>query len=402
MKSYLVKIGKIKIDSNDKRFKYAYEAFDAIKEIKTYGIESRYIKLFGDNAYNYAKFQAQSNSLIQIPRFFLEGVAFSIVLIYILFYMVLNGTITEIVPVILVYAYAGYRLMPAVQNIFSNISMIKYSEEVFDKVLNIYEEMNEYTRKKEVSIINEINNINKIDIIMENIHYIYPANETKVIENFNLEIKEGSKIGIVGKTGSGKSTISDLIMGILKPSNGIIKIDGVNVTDEDKITNLNNLISFVPQNIFISNSSIKENIAFGHNKENIDYEKVKKVAQLANIHEFIEEMEHGYDTVLGEKGIRLSGGQRQRIAIARALYRDPQLLLLDEATSALDNITENILIETINKLPKKLTIIIIAHRLSTVKDCDMIVMMECGKIIAKGTFSELIHNSKEFKEMLNA
>jgi ATP-binding cassette subfamily C protein len=316
--------------------------------------------------------------------------------------MVLNGTITEIVPVILVYAYAGYRLMPAVQNIFSNISMIKYSEEVFDKVLNIYEEMNEYTRKKEVSIINEINNINKIDIIMENIHYIYPANETKVIENFNLEIKEGSKIGIVGKTGSGKSTISDLIMGILKPSNGIIKIDGVNVTDEDKITNLNNLISFVPQNIFISNSSIKENIAFGHNKENIDYEKVKKVAQLANIHEFIEEMEHGYDTVLGEKGIRLSGGQRQRIAIARALYRDPQLLLLDEATSALDNITENILIETINKLPKKLTIIIIAHRLSTVKDCDMIVMMECGKIIAKGTFSELIHNSKEFKEMLNA
>ena len=225
-------------------------------------------------------------------------------------------------------------------------------------------------------------------IQLNNLWFRYQKNTSWVLSKINLKIPKGSIIGFIGTTGSGKSTLLDIIMALLHPSKGSIEVDGVEI-NANNYRGWQSHIAHIPQTIYLSDTTIAENIAFGLPKDQIDYKRVVNMAQKAQIHETIQSLDKQYDTLVGERGVRLSGGQRQRIGIARALYKNADVLIFDEATSALDNVTEKAVMDAINEISKEVTILIVAHRLSTLKNCDLIVELENGKA----------HYKKELKKI---
>ena len=228
-------------------------------------------------------------------------------------------------------------------------------------------------------------------IILKNVHYSYPNTSRTALKNINLTIPVRSKVGFVGATGSGKTTIVDIILGLLEPQSGTLEVDE-NIITKHNSRSWRRSIGYVPQEIFLADSTVAANIAFGVEARDINQKAVEKASKIANLHNFVtNELTKGYDTIIGENGVRLSGGQRQRIGIARALYHDPQVLILDEATSALDNQTEQVVMEAVNKLRKDITIILIAHRLTTLKNCDNIFKIQKGQLVNQGKFEELIN-----------
>jgi ABC-type multidrug transport system fused ATPase/permease subunit len=238
-----------------------------------------------------------------------------------------------------------------------------------------------------------------ISLSLTKIHYTYPNESKAVLKDITLNIKAKTTVGFVGPTGSGKTTLIDLILGLLEAQSGSIEVDG-QIINRNNIRDWQSGVGYVPQNIYLSDDSIAANIAFGVEKKNIDLVKVEHVAKIANLHNFvINSLPNQYWTTIGERGVRMSGGQRQRIGIARALYHNPSLLILDEATSALDNITERIVMEAISNIPNNITTVIIAHRLNTVKNCDNIFMIENGELKAQGNYQELIKNNLTFQTM---
>jgi ABC-type multidrug transport system fused ATPase/permease subunit len=238
------------------------------------------------------------------------------------------------------------------------------------------------------------------EIRLEQVNFYYPDVKEPVLRDISLTIPWRTSVAFVGPTGSGKTTTVDLILGLLDPTSGEILIDGIPLTNGNK-TNWQENLGYVPQQIFLSDDSITHNIAFGIPEQKIDHQAVKFAAQTAGIHDFIiNELPNGYQTIVGERGIRLSGGQRQRIGIARALYHDPEVLVLDEATSSLDVITEEMVYQAIENLLKTKTLIIIAHRLSTVRNCDKIYLIDRGSIIAQGKFDVLANENSQFQEMV--
>ena len=234
---------------------------------------------------------------------------------------------------------------------------------------------------------------------LDAVSYQYPKAETVGLQNITLEIKAGEKIGIVGSTGAGKTTLVDIILGLLKPQSGQLLVDGEPVTDKN-LRSWQQSVGYVPQDIFLTDASISQNIALGVRVEEVDMARVRRSAKIAQLDEFIcQELTEGYDTGVGERGVRLSGGQRQRIGIARALYHRADLIVFDEATSALDNLTERDVMSAINGLPGEKTIVIIAHRLSTVAACDRIVVLDKGQIVGLGDWNELMENNASFQKI---
>jgi ABC-type multidrug transport system fused ATPase/permease subunit len=237
----------------------------------------------------------------------------------------------------------------------------------------------------------------KNQIVLKNICYDYPESKRTTIKNINIEILAKSIVGFVGPTGSGKTTLVDIILGLLDPKKGFLEIDGKKITKQN-VRSWQKSIGYVPQNIYLSDDTIAANIAFGVQRNEIDLDLIEKSSRIANLHNFIiNELPEKYDTIIGERGVRLSGGQRQRIGIARALYNKPKVLVLDEATSSLDNQTEESVIKQILSLNQNMTIIIIAHRLNTVKNCDIIFRLENGQIIDQGSYNKVIVNHGEKK-----
>ena len=229
----------------------------------------------------------------------------------------------------------------------------------------------------------------KNSIILNQINYNYPNSSRTALKNINLTIPAYTTVGLIGPTGCGKTTTVDIILGLITPQKGTLEIDG-KVISGSNIKSWQRSIGYVPQNIYLSDDTIAANIAFGTSPNNINHEMVERVSKIANLHKFVfDELPNKYQTIIGERGVRLSGGQRQRIGIARALYNKPKVLILDEATSALDNQTEQEVMDAINNLNKKITIILIAHRLNTVKGCDIVFKLDKGQIIKQGTFDEV-------------
>ena len=227
----------------------------------------------------------------------------------------------------------------------------------------------------------------------------YPKAETPVLEDFNLTIHARKMVGLVGGTGAGKTTLIDILLGLLTPQEGEMLIDGVKL-DKGNLRMWQRNIGYVPQHIYLCDDTVTRNIAFGVLDEDIDHQAVERAARLASIHDFVTgDLPLGYETEVGERGVRLSGGQRQRIGIARALYYNPSVLVFDEATSALDGITEDVILEAIHQLAHQKTIIIVAHRLSTVRECNNIYLLEKGRIIDQGTYAELLANNQQFRKM---
>jgi ABC-type bacteriocin/lantibiotic exporter with double-glycine peptidase domain len=386
VRKYLHRTGKKRLTNNQLRFIAISEVFGAIKEIKVGGLEQKYINNFSNSAKIFANSIVSARIISQLPRYFLEALAFGGILLIIIYMMTQTGSFNNALPIVSLYVFAGYRLMPALQHIYGSFTSLSFVSASLDKL---------YDDLKNHKLVNEIQNhgllpFNK-KITLKNVYYNYPNTSRTALKDINLTIAAKSKVGIVGSTGSGKTTIVDIILGLLEPQKGMLEVDEKIITKQN-LRSWQRSIGYVPQHIYLSDDTVASNIAFGVEPKNIDQNMIEKSSKIAELHQFvIDELPKQYQTIIGERGIRLSGGQRQRIGIARALYHNPQVLIFDEATSALDNQTEQAVMDAVNNLGKDITTILIAHRLSTVKNCDIIFKLENGSLVDQGSFDEIFN-----------
>jgi len=388
-KNFLNRIGKENLKNNQLRYTAVSEAFGAAKEVKVGGLEQIYIKRFSNPTKIFLQNHAFSQIVTLLPRFALEAIAFGGIILMILYLMKQSGSFSNVLPIISLYVFAGYRLMPAIQSIYGCFSRVTFVGPSLDKLIDDIKNLKTSNPNQDQSVLP----FNKT-ITLKNVHYNYPNSSRTALDSINLNIDAKSTVGIVGVTGSGKTTIADIILGLLEAQKGVLEVDGLVITSQNSRA-WQRSIGYVPQHIYLSDDTVAANIAFGVDPKEIDIAAVEKSSKIANLHDFvIDELPKQYQTTIGERGVRLSGGQRQRIGIARALYHNPQLLILDEATSALDYLTEQAVMDAINNLDKNITIILVAHRLNTVKNCDVIFKFEKGRLIDQGTFDKLINNNK--------
>jgi len=360
------------------------EGLGGIRDVLIDGNQEVYKNIFKRAVYPLRLAQANNLFIAQSPRFIIEAIG--ITLIAIIAYLLAHesGSLLNSIPILGALAFGAQRMLPIFQLVYASFSTLLGNTASFNDVLELLDQpMPEKEELKGIPIVFS----DKIEL--NNIHFSYNHDGPEILSGIDLIIKKGSKVGIIGSTGCGKSTLLDIIMSLLLPSKGKVLVDG-------KTIGLNNLkgwqknIAHVPQTIFLSDSSIEENIAFGISLSNIDNKRVKWAAKQAQIDDIIDSWPKGYKTVIGERGIRLSGGQRQRIGIARALYKSAKVIIFDEATSALDNNTEIEIIKSIEALQKDLTIIIVAHRLTSLKNCEMIVEIEKGNIKRLGSYDKIV------------
>ena len=398
----LKKIGRERAYHNSMRYLCLNESFSGVKEVKVKGCEGSYYERFMHHSYCVNRNHAVHQVVSQMPRYALEVVGFGGILLITIYFILTQQDTSNTIPLIALYALAGYRLMPALQGVFIGITTLRFNLILIDR-LSADLEMSSYPFK-EIEIWNKkIKPLRiKDKIEYQKVSYAYPNTGNKmVLKSIDLEIQCRQTVGFVGKTGSGKTTLIDLLLGLIEPLEGIICVDGKKISGSNKRSWMRS-IGYVPQEIFLSDTSIRENIALGINIDAIDNNAVEKAARIANLDEFInEELPNGYETIVGERGVRLSGGQRQRIGIARALYHDPELIVFDEATSALDNATEKNVLTAINNIKNIKTIVMIAHRLTTLKKCDIIFVLSNGEIVSKGTYEELERDCSYFQNFSN-
>lgn len=388
---YADKLGKDRFSTNKSIFTSISEAFSAIKEIKITGIENEYIKKFSTKSQILSKIKTSTGLIVNFPRFIIEGLAFGGIILFILYLINRNNNFIDILPLITLYALAGYRLLPSIQQIYTSLTTLRLVTPALD---SMYYDLIKF---KKINLHENEQKINfEKDIKLENVCFNYSERSKTALKNLNLYIPKNSITAIVGKTGCGKTTSVDIILGLLEVQQGFLKIDN-HIIDKKNLKEWQNMIGYVPQNIFLADTTIASNIAFGVNLDLINQNKIEYCSKIAKLDDFVmNELPEKYQTIVGERGVRLSGGQRQRIGIARALYRNPKLLVLDEATNALDNQTEKKIIENLTSLSKNITIVMIAHRLDTIKMSDNIFLLENGELKISGTFKELKEKSDFF------
>lgn len=397
----LSRIGWERAEANKKRFRFANEALSGIKVLRVLGRENFFLDQFSIHSYRVSYNFAKKAIVAQLPKYAFEVIAFGGVLIIILYFLATQKDLEQVIPILSLYAFAGYRLMPAMQTIFTKAANIRYAlpalEILHSDLSRRPDSSNRGTEYKESKMFYPQND----GIRLDDVCFTYPGQDSPVLKNFNLHIPRRTTVGFAGPTGSGKTTIIDIILGLLAPQHGELLVDSAIICDSN-VNMWQKKIGYVPQDIFLTDESVAKNIALGVPEEDVDFEMVVEVAKVANLHDFVTtELPASYETIVGERGIRLSGGQKQRIGLARALYHDPEILILDEATSALDGLTENAIMQAIDSLSSKKTILMIAHRLTTLQKCDKIFVLERGKIIAQGGYCELSESSKYFQDIKN-
>ena len=362
------------------------EGLGGVRDVLIDGTQEFYCKLYRNADISLRKASATNAFIGGSPRFVMEAVGMALIASLAYTISLRETGIAPVIPVIGALALGAQRLLPALQQAYKAYSQIKGSYSSFIDVLNLLEQpLPEYAdqpQPKPIYFVKEIK--------LNNLNFRYTEDSPWILKNVNLSLKKGSRIGFIGVTGSGKSTLIDIVMGLLPPTEGVLIIDNQTINSRNRRA-WQAHIAHVPQNIYLSDSTIEENIAFGIAKELIDHQRVKKAAQQAQIAELIEQWKDGYQTFVGERGIRLSGGQRQRIGIARALYKQANVLIFDEATSALDNETEQAVMDAIEDLGEEITILIIAHRLTTLKGCDKIIKLEKDYTVRIGSYEEVIN-----------
>ncbi|MDG4649627.1 ABC transporter ATP-binding protein [Roseibacterium sp. SDUM158017] len=401
----LNELGQLRLKSNQQRHRVTKEVLAGIKEVKLHGHEEAYLNRFSASSFRTMQTAMTSELIGNLPRYFLQTLALGGVILLCLLLLgraefeAGSPALGELLPLLGLIAFAGQRMMPELTRIYSNIAKMKFGAAAVEK---LYEDLQ--TSKSRLPGPNSAHDPLglKSELVLRNISYRYSKAHTNSLSDASLTIRAGERIGIVGGTGAGKTTVADIVLGLLEPSEGTLLSDGVAIDDGNRRM-WQQSVGYVPQEIFLIDASIAENIAFGVPPRSLDRERVETVGRIAQLEGFVQgDLPAGYDTKIGERGVRLSGGQRQRIGIARALYRGADLIVFDEATSALDNVTERDVMSAIEAIPGNTTILIIAHRLSTVKSCDRIVVLDRGKIVGIGPWAELLEQNPSFRGLAEA
>ncbi|MBL4287578.1 ABC transporter ATP-binding protein [Vibrio fluvialis] len=401
IKARLKKNGEDISNTSVHRFRLMNEGFGGIRDVLLLNKSRNFVKHFEECGVKFAEANGQNNALSLAPRYLMEFIAFGAMISLILTLIKTHdGNLSAILPLLAVYALAGLKLLPAVQQIYASLALIKGNIAAFEEIRSELVA----SQNSEKSGVNKryIDSIARLDprteIVLKEIDFSYPNKKSRALSNLNMVFPVNKTIGIVGSSGSGKSTAIDILLGLLEANSGKLLVDNTAI-GSDNIRAWQNVIGYVPQTIFLTEGTIAENIAFGLFDDEINYERIDYTLKLAKLDEFVSQLPKGVYTTVGERGVQLSGGQRQRIAIARALYQDASVLVFDEATSALDGITEKLIMDAINDFNGRKTIIIIAHRLKTVENCDIIYLMDNGKVIDSGKYQELVSRNESFREM---
>lgn len=382
MRARLSRLGTRAVAGNEGRYRVVQETFGALTELKLYGRAETFTSSFDAPARSYAHALASSLVTGQLPRFVIESLAFGGVIAVVLFALTQGIDTAGMLPLLGLFAFAGYRMLPAFQNIFTSVSQLRFHLPGVRLIVDaLAGERERALRTAERLPFAQA-------IRLEDVAFDYePGRPT--LRGIDLTIAAHTTVGLVGRTGSGKSTLVGLILGILTPTRGRILVDG-HPLDADSLPAWQNRIGYVPQDVFLIDGSIAQNIALGIPPDSLNRAAVERAARLAGAHDFVAALSAGYDTGVGERGARLSGGQRQRIGIARALYHDPDVIVFDEATSALDGETEAAVMEALGALGGTRTIIMIAHRLTSLRRADTVHVVEDGRIVASGPPSQVI------------
>jgi len=393
IKKSLISHGRTITTKSEIIYSLLSESFIGIKDIKLNSLEPQYTKLYKKATSSGLNSQSFISLAGDLPRFAIETISFCAILVFAII-LLSSGNTQNVVSILSVYAIAGYKLLPTMQQIYKSISTIGANGSVAQE-LKLH--LKDYDTREEIKSISKMENVSEIKLM--NIEFSYPTSKTPVLNNINIQFSKGQLNTIAGPSGSGKSTLADIILGLLQPSSGKIFVNN-EMLDDNNFRQYQRSIGYVPQHIFILNDSVVANVAFGVDKEDIDYARVESAIMQANAMEFVSKLPHGINTQLGQDGKLLSGGQRQRIGIARSLYRDNKILILDEPTSALDIESEFEFIRSLTNLKNEVLIIVISHRPAAIKCSDTITLIDNGFIIANGTFEELLETNLAFKDII--
>ncbi|RDB44267.1 ABC transporter ATP-binding protein [Halomonas sp. DQ26W] len=402
VRRFLIANGKRISQAQTQRFKLMTEGFGGIKDLLLLHRQATYTQQFDKASHRVARGQGVTQGLSDAPRYAIELVAFGSVIFLVLYLLNIHqGNLGAILPALSIYALAGFKMLPAYQKIYSSVSHIRGNLAAYEAIRG------DLLASRSPEAYSTADNqpeatpmVPASAIQLEDVVFHYPGKEEPALNGFTLTIPAKSRVGLVGESGSGKSTAVDLLLGLILPQQGRVLVDGMPL-DKENLANWQAGVGFVPQHIFLADASILENVAFGLPRDRIDVVQVEEALRMAQLDTLIDSFPEGLETQVGERGVQLSGGQRQRIGIARALYRKAHVLVLDEATSALDGITEKRVMEDIDQVAGGKTLVMIAHRLSTVRGCDIIYVLDEGRVVDSGTYDELAERNTAFRMMAN-
>lgn len=364
--------------------RFLFEAFQGIKDVFVFKGRQYYVDYYGKYYGRQQQIEANKMVAAESPAYFIEAISISCLIVVVCLKLLTGTDASTFIPQLAAFAVAAFRILPSIGRISSSFNQFVF---MCPTVTAVYDNLKEFEKYESKGIGLEMNeDVTAVipfsnELRIKNLYWKYENSDKMVLENLNLTIHKGTAIGLIGQSGAGKSTLADILLGLLVPQGGSIEIDGVNVLEN--LERWRNTISYVPQSVFLRDDTIRNNIAFGIAESEIDDKKVERAMKQAQLESVVSELPEGVNTYIGERGIRFSGGQRQRVAIARALYDDPEILVLDEATAALDNETETAVMEAIDALHGQKTLIIVAHRLSTIRKCDKIYEIVGGIAVEK-------------------
>lgn len=390
------RLGTIRFRAARIRYRSAAEALGAIKELKILGREAFFVERFATAAEQLSEANISNQVVGQWPKYAIDTLAFGSLLLLMIVMLLERKNVEEILPVVSLYALAGYRIMPALQQIFSSLADMRFNAPALEA---LHRDLARATLAPINATVPHV--AFKRTLELSHVTFAYEGVDHPAVADISLRVERNQSIALIGATGSGKTTTVDIVLGLLSPQSGELLVDGVPIRG-DLVAGWQRRIGYVPQHIYLSDDTLRHNVALGIPEHEIDDAAVAAALRIAALDEFVRDLPKGVGTVVGERGVRLSGGQRQRIGIARALYHDPDVLVLDEATSALDGITEAEVVEAIRNLSSLKTMIVIAHRLATVRNCGTVYLFDAGRIIASGSYDHLYATNERVRAMAAA
>lgn len=388
--------GEERFKLNGMRYRIAGEALGGIKDVKALGREDEFLRRFSIPSARFSAVASTNQVMTQVPRYVLETMAVATLVVLVLLSVRGGQGVTEGLPILSLFAFGAYRLMPSLNAIFASVVAIRFNVPALEALHA------EWTTRRPRPVVGERPDRDRRSgealLQLRSMSYRYPGAEVDALEQIQLEIERGAVVGFVGRTGAGKTTLFDILLGLLPPTSGEFLIDG-EPASEESLNAWRKRCGYVPQDVFLADDTVTANVAFGVPESEVDHARVEAACHAAQIHNFVLTLPERYDTIVGERGVRMSGGQRQRLGIARALYHEPEVLLFDEATSALDGVTESAVLETLDVVGAGKTVLVIAHRLSTVRACDVIHVLDEGRIVASGRYDDLLEAHAGFRAM---